>query len=92
MILDCVGGSHVEKNLAAVATDGQWVLYGTMGGADVEGPFLRGLLKKRISLMATTLRTRSDEVGITFSSTTVCITPLLTHHLSTFMSTFMLTS
>lgn len=40
MILDCVGGTYWEQNADVVAVDGQWVLYGLMGGPDVNGPIL----------------------------------------------------
>ncbi|CAB4042348.1 quinone oxidoreductase PIG3, partial [Paramuricea clavata] len=63
IILDCVGSSFVDKNLASIATDGRWILYGLLGGANVEGRFLGALLRKRISLIATTLRSRSLEVS-----------------------------
>ena len=59
VILDCVGGSHWEKNLASIAVDGRWVLYGLMGGKEAVGPALGGILRKRIRLMGTTLRSRS---------------------------------
>eukprot|EP00090_Calanus_glacialis_P045676 TRINITY_DN8644_c0_g1_i1.p1 TRINITY_DN8644_c0_g1~~TRINITY_DN8644_c0_g1_i1.p1 ORF type:complete len:330 (-),score=102.51 TRINITY_DN8644_c0_g1_i1:51-1040(-) len=61
IILDCVGGSYAMKNVASLAVDGRWVLYGLMGGAEVDGPVLGGLLRKRGSLLATTLRSRSRE-------------------------------
>ena len=61
IILDCVGGSYAMKNVASLAVDGRWVLYGLMGGAEVDGPVLGGLLRKRGSLLATTLRSRSTE-------------------------------
>jgi len=61
IILDCIGGSYAEDNLACLAVDGTWVLYGLMGGAEVSGPVLGGLLRKRGALKATTLRSRSDE-------------------------------
>lgn len=59
MILDCVGSSFWEKNIKVLAVDGRWVLYGTLGGGNVEG----GLLKKRGSLIATTLKHRPLEVN-----------------------------
>ena len=59
IILDCVGGSYAMKNVTSLAVDGKWVLYGLMGGAEVDGPVLGGLLKKRGSLLATTIRSRS---------------------------------
>ena len=61
IILDCVGGSYAMKNVASLAVDGRWVLYGLMGGGEVDGPVLGGLLRKRGSLLATTLRSRSRE-------------------------------
>jgi len=59
IILDPVGASNIEKNLKSIAIDGRWVLYGLMGGAKVEGPFLASLLKKRVQLLSSTLRARS---------------------------------
>ncbi len=60
VILDPVGGSYWRGNADAAAMDGTWVLYGSMGGGAVEGPLLSLLLRKRVSLLSTTLRTRSD--------------------------------
>ena len=42
IILDCIGGSYAADNLASLAVDGTWVLYGLMGGAEVSGPILGG--------------------------------------------------
>lgn len=75
VILDCVGGSYAEANVASLAVDGRlvegrssycscfyfhsrWVVYGLMGGAEVSGPLLGALLRKRASIRATTLRSR----------------------------------
>ena len=49
------------KNVSSLAVDGRWVLYGLMGGGEGDGPVLAGLLRKRGSLLATTLRSRSDQ-------------------------------
>ena len=61
LVLDCIGGSYVEQNLAVMSMDARWVLYGLMGGAGVGdgNPFLVKLLRKRIQLRSTTLRARS---------------------------------
>lgn len=59
VILDPVGASNFEKNMKSIAMDGRWVLYGLMGGAQVSGPFLGGLLRKRVQLLSSTLRARS---------------------------------
>ena len=58
LILDPIGGSNVEKNMKSIGVDGRWVLYGLMGGPKVGGPFLAGLLRKRVQLLSTTLRAR----------------------------------
>jgi NADPH:quinone reductase-like Zn-dependent oxidoreductase len=47
--------------LASIALDGRWVLYGLMGGAMLESFNLGQMLMKRIQLLPTTLKTRSDE-------------------------------
>lgn len=64
VILDCVGCSFWEQNIRSLALDGHWVLYGLLGGGNVSGNLLRDLLKKRGSLIATTLRSRSLEVSL----------------------------
>lgn len=61
LVLDCVGGSYWKKNVACLAVDGRWILYGLLGGPEVNGDFFKKLLAKRIKLIATTLRSRSDE-------------------------------
>ncbi|KAL9969760.1 hypothetical protein ACROYT_G022016 [Oculina patagonica] len=58
VILDCIGSSFWEQNVKSLAVDGRWVLYGLLGGGDVTGSILRDLLRKRASLIATTLRSR----------------------------------
>lgn len=62
IILDCVGGSYWEKNANSVAVDGRWVLYGLLGGGNVNGDLFARLMKKRVRLEATGLRTRSQNV------------------------------
>ncbi|KAL7379779.1 hypothetical protein ABVT39_005773 [Epinephelus coioides] len=59
IILDCVGGSNWEQNVNSLATDGRWVLYGTMGGRSVNGDLLGKLLAKRGHLLCSLLRSRS---------------------------------
>ncbi|XP_003787480.1 quinone oxidoreductase PIG3-like [Otolemur garnettii] len=61
VILDCIGGSYWEKNLHCLAADGRWVLYGLMGGAEVNGPLLSKLLCKRGNLQASLLRSRDKK-------------------------------
>jgi len=59
LILDCVGASHYDNNVEAVRLDGRWVLYGLMGGAQAETMSLAHILRKRLKVSGTTLRTRS---------------------------------
>ena len=62
VIFDCVGASYWQKNVASLSLDGEWILYGLMGGSNVNGDILASILRKRIHLKGTTLRARSTEV------------------------------
>ncbi len=64
VVFDCVGSSYFEKNLESLSIDGELIVYGLMGGGNVNGPMLTKLLKKRIHLKSTTLRARSIDVSI----------------------------
>jgi putative PIG3 family NAD(P)H quinone oxidoreductase len=57
VILDIMGASYLERNLAALATNGRLVIIGRQGGsrAEINLGILQG---KRASLYATTLRAR----------------------------------
>lgn len=61
LILDFVGAAYWQQNLSVLTTDGRLVLIALLGGAKVEMVDLRVFLKKRIKLLATTLRARSQE-------------------------------
>ncbi|XP_013389169.2 quinone oxidoreductase PIG3-like [Lingula anatina] len=61
LILDCIGASFWERNVAALAVDGRWVLYGLLGGGNINGDLLAKILRKRINITGTTLRARSTE-------------------------------
>jgi NADPH2:quinone reductase len=61
VILDMVGGSYVERNCAAAATEGRIALIAVLGGARAEID-LRTLLVKRLRLMGATLRPQPLEV------------------------------
>lgn len=61
LILDFIGASYWEKNLASIKTDGRWIVIGVLGGAVVENVNLGMLLQKRITLKATLLTPRSDD-------------------------------
>lgn len=61
LVLDCVGQSYAEQNVKVLAQDSRWVLFGLMGGAAPPPNLLAHILRKRISLLGSTLRARSDE-------------------------------
>ncbi|KAM9842776.1 quinone oxidoreductase PIG3 isoform 2-T5 [Aulostomus maculatus] len=95
VILDCIGGCNWEQNVSCLATDGRWVLYGTMGGRAVQGDLLGKLLSKRGRLLSSLLRSRSlqyksdlvkeftQRVLPRFSERPGCLTPVIdsTFHL-----------
>ena len=53
-------GSYFSKNIAALNHDGQWVIYGTLGGGGLQDQQLGHLLVKRATILFTTLRGRDD--------------------------------
>lgn len=64
LVLDCVAGNYAEQNLEVLAIDGRWLLYSALSGPALPPPlgesFLGALMKKRVSLLASTLRTRPE--------------------------------
>eukprot|EP00485_Elphidium_margaritaceum_P010179 CAMPEP_0202700322 /NCGR_PEP_ID=MMETSP1385-20130828/13506_1 /ASSEMBLY_ACC=CAM_ASM_000861 /TAXON_ID=933848 /ORGANISM="Elphidium margaritaceum" /LENGTH=359 /DNA_ID=CAMNT_0049357473 /DNA_START=45 /DNA_END=1120 /DNA_ORIENTATION=+ len=68
IVLDCVGASHWHKNMNAIAMDGRWISYGFLSGSLVqplnasEPTFnISAILRKRITIIGSTLRSRSTE-------------------------------
>lgn len=61
LILDFIGASYWEKNLASIKVDGRWVLIGGLGGTKIEQVDLMDLMRKRIQLSGTLLTPRSDQ-------------------------------
>ncbi len=59
LVLDPVGGSYLHDNLQALAVDGRLVLIGLMGGRSAEIDLGR-LLMRRLRVVGSTLRSRSD--------------------------------
>lgn len=59
VILDSIGAAYFERNIASLATGGRLVLIGLMGGASV-GISLAPILVKRLSILGSTLRSRSE--------------------------------
>ncbi|MCU1717390.1 NAD(P)H-quinone oxidoreductase [Pseudomonas sp. 5P_3.1_Bac2] len=60
VILDPVGGGYAALNLSLLAVDGRWLNIGLMGGRTAELDFAQ-ILGKRVQLLGSTLRSRSDE-------------------------------
>ena len=62
VVLDPVASAYAQSNLDILAVDGRWVLYSLMSGPGIAEAtaksFLGQMQKKRLSLQATTLRTR----------------------------------
>ncbi|RDW17547.1 NADPH:quinone oxidoreductase [Oceanobacillus arenosus] len=61
LILDFIGASYWNKNLASIKVDGRWVLIGILGGAEIEKFNLMDVIGKRVQLTGTLLTPRSDE-------------------------------
>lgn len=59
VVLDFVGGPYLEKNFRSLALDGRMVNLAALGGARVEGISMAPLLRKRLQITGTTLRSRT---------------------------------
>lgn len=57
LILDIMGASYLDRNLSALATDGQLVIIGMQGGVSTELN-IGALIGKRLSVIGTALRGR----------------------------------
>ncbi len=59
VVLDVMGASYLSRNLDALAPDGRLVVIGLQGGARAELD-LAGMMTRRLSVFATTLRARPE--------------------------------
>lgn len=59
LVLDILGASAFERNLAALRKDGRLLLIGFMGGDRVESFSLAPILLKRLSVTGSTMRART---------------------------------
>ena len=59
-VLDCVGPSNSDSTLQLLGMDGKWILYGLLSGAKSNLNMAMALVK-RIHMISTTLKTRTDE-------------------------------
>lgn len=63
LVYDCVGGSYLQENIEALGPRGRLVVYGVLGGVEAPLP-LRTLMRKRIVMRGTVLRSRPVEERI----------------------------
>jgi len=61
VVIDFVGQSHFNKNLEALAVDGRMTMLSLLSGPIVEKADLTPILKKRLHVEGSTLRSRSHE-------------------------------
>jgi len=62
LIIDYIGGNYFEKNLKSLKMDGKLVLLGLLSGPNTPGSVSIGnILVKRLSILGSTLRSRSLE-------------------------------
>jgi len=78
LILDIVGGSYVNRNLAALAMDGRLVVIGFMEGEPLATVDLRRILGRRLTITGSALRPRTvSEKGAIAESLRREVWPLL---------------
>jgi NADPH:quinone reductase-like Zn-dependent oxidoreductase len=61
IILDFIGAPYWVENLESLAIDGRLIIIGTMGGSKVKELDLGLLLRRRLQVIGTTLRSKSPE-------------------------------
>ena len=64
LVIDFIAAPYFEKNIEVLRTDGRMVLLAMLGGTHVENFNLGNLLKKRLQISASTLRSRSLDYQI----------------------------
>jgi putative PIG3 family NAD(P)H quinone oxidoreductase len=64
MIIDFIAADYFTRNIDALATDGRLILLATLSGGKVSDFDLRKILSKRLSVIGSTLRSRSLEYQI----------------------------
>ena len=75
LVIDFVGTSYWEKNMSVLAVDGRLVVLSLLGGHKIENTSLVPILRKRLSIIGSTLRSRTEaykiELSEEFSSKTM---------------------
>lgn len=64
VIIDFIAAPYFQQNIEALAVDGRMVILALMGGTKVPGFNLAKMLRKRLSVMGSTLRARSQDYQI----------------------------
>lgn len=67
LIVDFIGAPYFQKNLNALASDGRLVMLGFLGGARLPEVNLAPVLRKRLQIQGSTLRSRSLDYKIRLS-------------------------
>lgn len=67
LIIDFVGASYWDSNIKLLAQDGRLVILSMLGGHKIENMSLIPILRKRLSVKGTTLRSRSVEYKTSLS-------------------------
>ncbi|MFT5164550.1 MAG: NADPH2:quinone reductase [Alteromonadaceae bacterium] len=61
LVVDCIAGEYINRDINVLAIDGKIVILAMMGGRFVESLDVAKMLGKRLSIQASTLRNRSDD-------------------------------
>lgn len=64
VIIDFIAAPYFHQNIDSLATDGRLVLLATLGGGKVENFDLRKVLSKRLQIIGSTLRARSQDYQV----------------------------
>lgn len=67
VLIDFIAAPYYQRNLASLALDGRMVMLAFIGGYRVENVDLRPMLTKRITVMGTTLRSRTLDYRVKLS-------------------------
>ena len=64
VIMDFVGGPYFQKNINSLALEGRLIMQGWMGGSKLSEANLAPVLRNRLKIIGSTLRSRSLEYKI----------------------------
>jgi len=67
VLIDFIAAAYYQRNLASLALDGRMVMLAFIGGQQAETVDLRPMLTKRITVMGTTLRSRTLDYRVRLS-------------------------